>query len=45
MHNYIAQNQGVFLVQSTQVILIGVAWVTTAMETRLFQQFPYVLKN
>jgi len=30
-------------VQSTQALMIGVAWVTR-MEKRLFQQFPSVLK-
>ncbi len=43
MHNYITQNQGVFLVQPTQALMIDMAWVT-AMEKRVSQQFPYVLK-
>jgi len=43
MHNYVSQNRGILLVQSTQALMIGVAWVT-GHEKRLFQQFPYVLK-
>jgi len=31
------------LVQPTQALMIGVAWVTM-IEKQLFQQFPYVLK-
>ena len=31
MHNYISQNRGILLVQSTQALMIGVAWAM-AME-------------
>jgi len=31
------------LVQPTQALMIGVAWVTM-IEKQLFQQFPYALK-
>jgi len=31
MHNYVSQNRGILLVQSTQALMIGVAWVM-AME-------------